>query len=158
MRYGQKHFYTQLKCMSLPLSPYLSQILTKLLETLISIHGIKIPICVCNAREVILFLFGTINFVTKDWLQPVWTAFFCVVDRLGPVFKDPVAVPEYLNWSRPVAVASCLILGRKKLDLMDSKTLRSAFLQTPWSCKFNTSLLPSFLNISNRFSQPHYVC
>ena len=62
-----------------------------------------------------MFLFGTINFTTKDWLQPVWTGFFHVVDRLGPVFKGPVAVPEYLNWSRPVPVASCL--REKKLDL-----------------------------------------
>ena len=94
--------------MSLPFSPYLSQILTKLLETLISLQGIKMYIYVCNAHEVILFLFGTINFTTKDWFQPVWTVFFYIVDPLGPV-----AVPEYLNRSRPVAVASCLVLGKK---------------------------------------------
>ena len=70
--------------MSIPFSPYLSQILTKLLEYLISLQGIKISIYVCNAREVILFLSGTINFTTKDWSAPV---FFCVVDQLGPVFK-----------------------------------------------------------------------
>ena len=92
--------------MSLPFSSYLSQILMKLLETLISLQGIKISIYVCNAHEVILFLFGTINFTTKDQLQPVWTSFFCVVDRLGLVFKGPVAIPEYVKWSRPVAVAS----------------------------------------------------
>ena len=39
-----------------------------------------------------------------------WTGFFPVVDRLGPVFKGPVAVPKYLERSRPVAVASCLVL------------------------------------------------
>ena len=98
--------WTQKKELSLLFSPYLSQILTKLLETLISLQGIKISIYVCNARKVILFLFGTINFTTKDQSQPVWTGFFQVVDRLGPVFKGPVAVPEYLKRSRPVAVAS----------------------------------------------------
>ena len=102
--------------MSLPFSPYLSQILTKLLETLTSLHGTKISIHVCNLREVILFSFGTINFTTKDWSQPVWTGFFQVVDRLGPVFKGPVAVPEYLKRSRLVAVASCLVL-REKTEL-----------------------------------------
>ena len=102
-----------LKCMSLPFSPYLSQILMKLLETLISLQGIKISIYVCNAREVILVLFGTINFTTKDRLQPVWTGFFRVVDRLGLVFKGPVAVPKYLKRSRLVAVASCLVLRKK---------------------------------------------
>ena len=99
--------------MSLPFSPYLSQILTKLLETLTSLQGIKISIHKCSLHEVILVLFGTINFTTKDRLQPVWTVFFQVVDRLGPVFKGPVAVPEYLKRSRPVAVASCLVLQEK---------------------------------------------
>ena len=61
-------------------------------------------------REVIIYLFGTINFTTKDWLQLVWTVSFHIVDQLGPVFKGPVVVPQYLNQSRPVAVASCLIL------------------------------------------------
>ena len=79
--------------------------------------GITISIYVCNAREVILVLFGTINFTTKDWLQPVWTGFFRVVDRLGLVFKGPVVVPEYLNQSQPVAVANCLVLGKKKPDV-----------------------------------------
>ena len=78
---GQKHFYMQLECMSLLFSPYLSQILTKLLEALISLQGITISIYVCNACEVILFLFGTINFTTKDRSQPVWTGFFRIVDR-----------------------------------------------------------------------------
>ena len=110
MRYSQKHFYMQLEYMSLLFFSYLSQISTKLLETLTSLQGIKICIYVCNAREVILFLFGTINFTTKDQLQPVWTDFFCVVDRLGLVFKGPVVVPEYLKRSRLVAVASCLVL------------------------------------------------
>ena len=96
--------------MSLPFSPYLSQILTKLLETLTSLQKIEISIHICILREVILLLFGTINFTTKSRSQPVWTGFFPVVDRLGPVFKGPVAVPEYLERSRPVAVASCLIL------------------------------------------------
>ena len=99
--------------MSLPFSPYLSQILTKLLETLTSLQGITLSIHLCNLREVILPLFGTINFTTKNRLQPVWTGFFWVVDRLGPVFKGPVAVPEYLKRSRPVAVASCLVLREK---------------------------------------------
>ena len=100
----------QLECMSLPFSPYLSQILTELLETLTSLQKIKLSIYLCNLREVILPLFGTINFTTKKRLQPVWTGFFRVVDPLGPVFKGPVAVPEYLERSRPVAVASCLVL------------------------------------------------
>ena len=103
----------QLECMSLPFLPYLSQILTKLLETLTNLQGIKISIYICNLREVILLLFGTINFTTKNRSQPVWTGFFRVVDRLGPVFKGPVAVPEYLKRSRPVAVASCLVLRSK---------------------------------------------
>ena len=85
----------------------------RLLENLISLQGIKISIYVCNAREVILFSFGTINFTTKDRLQLVWTGFFHVVDRLGPVSKGPVAVPEYFKWSRPVVVASCLVLRKK---------------------------------------------
>ena len=96
--------------MSLPFLPYLSQILTELLETLTSLQAITISIHLCNLREVILVSFGTINFTTKNRLQPVWTGFFRVVDRLGPVFKGPVAVPEYLKRSRPVAVASCLVL------------------------------------------------
>ena len=102
--------------MSLLFLPYLSQILTELLEILISLQGIKISIHVCNASEVILFLFGTINFTTKDRSQLVWTGFFHVVDWLGLVFKGPVAVPEYLKQSRPVVVASFLVL-RKKPDL-----------------------------------------
>ena len=60
-------------------SPYLSEILTELLEALISLHGIKIYIYLCNAREVMLFLSGTINFAMKDLLQPVWTDFFSVL-------------------------------------------------------------------------------
>ena len=96
--------------MSLPFSPYLSQILTKLLEILTSLQKIKISIHICNLHEVILLLFGTINFTKQNQSQPVWTGFFPVVDRLGPVFKGPVAVPEYLERSRPVAVASCLVL------------------------------------------------
>ena len=103
----------QLECMSLPLLPYLSQILTKLLETLTSLQGIRISIHMCKLREVILLLFGTIYFTTKQRLQPVWSSFFWVVDQLGLVFKNPVAVPEYLKQSRPVAVASCLILRGK---------------------------------------------
>ena len=80
----------------------------KLLEPLNSLQGIKISI-----HEVILVLFGTINFTTKNRSQPVWTGFFQVVDPLGPVFKSPVAVPEYLKRSRLVAVASCLVLREK---------------------------------------------
>ena len=99
--------------MSLLCLPYLSQILTKLLKTLISLQRIQISIYVCIVHEVILVSFGTINFTIKDRSQPVWTGFFRVVDRLGPVFKGPVAVPEYLEQSRPVAVASCLILREK---------------------------------------------
>jgi len=79
----------------------------EVLKFLISLRRIKIPI---NVHEVIIFLFGTINFTTKDQSQPVWTVFFRIVDRLGPVFKGPVAVPQYLNRSRPVVVASCLVL------------------------------------------------
>ena len=96
--------------MSLLFPPYLSQILTKLLEALTSLQRVKISIHICNLYEVILLLFGTINFTTKNRSQPVWTGFFPVVNRLGPVFKGPVAVPEYLERSRPVAVASCLVL------------------------------------------------
>ena len=103
----------QLECMSLPLSPYLGQILMKLLETLTNLRGIKIYIHICTLCEVILLFFGTINFTTKNQSQPVWTVFFRVVDRLGPVFKGPVAVPEYLKWSRLVVVASCLVLRGK---------------------------------------------
>ena len=99
--------------MSLPFLPYLGQILTELLETLTSLQGIKISIHKFNLHEVILLLFCTINFTTKNWLQPVWTSFFWVVDQLGPVFKGSVVVPEYLKRSRPVAVASCLILRGK---------------------------------------------
>ena len=99
--------------MSLPFLPYLSQIVTELLETLTSLQGIKISIHICNLREVILLLFCTRNFTTRDRSQPVWTGFFCVVDRLGPVFKGPVAVPGYLKRSRPVAIASCLVLRGK---------------------------------------------
>ena len=62
--------------MSLPLSPYLSQISTKLFEVLTSLQGIKISIHICNLREVTLLLFGTINFTTKDQSQLVWTGFF----------------------------------------------------------------------------------
>ena len=113
LRYSQKHFYMQLECMSLLISPYLSQILTKSLETLTSLQGIKISIHICNLREVIWLLFGTINFTTKNRLQLIWTSFFRVADRLGPVFKGPVAVPEYLKRSRLVAVASCLVLREK---------------------------------------------
>ena len=91
-------------------SPYLSQILTELLETLTSLQRMKISIHICNLNEVILLLFCTVNFTTKNRSQPVWTGFFPVVDRLGPVFKGTVAVPEYLERSRPVAVASCLVL------------------------------------------------
>ena len=100
--------------MSLPFSPYLSQILTKLLETLTSLQRIKTSIHICNLHEVILPLFGTINFTTKNWLQPVWTGFFPVVDRLGPVFKGPVAVPEYMERSRSVATG---LSSRHVLDL-----------------------------------------
>jgi len=82
----------------------------ELLKFLISLQRIKISIYVCNVHEVIIFLFGTINFTTKEQSQPVWTSFFRIVDRLGLVFKGPVAVPQYLNRSRLVAVASCLVL------------------------------------------------
>ena len=64
-----------------------------------------------------MLLFGTINFTTKNQSQPIWTGSFRLVDQLGPVFKGPVAVPEYLKWSRLVAVASCLVLREKKLAL-----------------------------------------
>ena len=74
---------------------------------------LKIPIHICNLHEVILLSFGTINFTTKNRSQLVWTGLFWVVDQLGPVFKGPVAVSEYLKQSRPVAVASCLVLRSK---------------------------------------------
>ena len=112
LRDGQKHFYMQLECMSLLFSPYLSQSLTKLLETLISLQRIKISIYVCNACGVILFSFCTIYFTTKDQSQLVWTGFF-ILNGLGPVFNGLVAVPEYLNWSRLVVAASCLVMEKK---------------------------------------------
>ena len=71
--------------MSFLLSPYLNQILMKLLEVLISLQIIKISMYVSNAHEIIFFKFGTINFMTKDWSQLVWTSFFHIVDQLGPV-------------------------------------------------------------------------
>ena len=112
-----------LECMSLPFLPYLSQILMKLLETLTSLQEIKISIHLCNLRDVILVLCGTINFTTKSWLQPVWTGFFRVVDRLGPVFKGPVAVPEYLKRSRPIGCQLPRFEG-KKLDLTGFENTR----------------------------------
>ena len=113
-----KTFYMELECMSILFLPYLSQILTEVLETLISLQVTKMSINVCNACEVILFLFGTINSTTKDQSQLVWTGFFHIVDWLGPVFKGPVVVPKYPNQSRLVAVASCLVLEKKTgLDL-----------------------------------------
>ena len=78
----------------------------ELLKSLISLQRIKISIYVCNVHEVITFLFGIINFTTKDQSQLVWTGFFHIVDRLGPVFKGSVVVPQYLNRSRLVPVAS----------------------------------------------------
>ena len=83
--------------MSFLFSPYLSQILTELLKFLISLQRIKISIYVCNVHEVIFFLFGMINFTTKDQMQLVGTGFFHVVDWLWPVFKGPVAVPWYFE-------------------------------------------------------------
>ena len=79
--------------MSFLFSPYLSQIVMELLNFLISLQRIEISIYLSNVCEVIYFLYGTINFTTKDWSQPVWTGFFCIVDWLGPVFKGLVAVP-----------------------------------------------------------------
>jgi len=52
----------------------------ELLKFLISLQRIKISIYVCNVCEVMIFLFGTINFTTKDWSQLVWTGFFHIVD------------------------------------------------------------------------------
>ena len=81
--------------MSLPFSPYLSQALTKLLETLTILQGIKLSIHLCNLPEVILPLFGTINFTTqKTGCNRSGPVFFWVVDQLGLVFKGLVAVPE----------------------------------------------------------------
>ena len=99
--------------MSLLFLPYLSQILPKLLETLISIQRIKISMYVCNAHEIILVLFGTINFTTKDRSQLVWTGFFRIVDRLGPVFKGPVAVPEYTNGIDQLRLPVASFWGKK---------------------------------------------
>ena len=64
----------------------------KLLETLISLQGITIYIYVCNLREVILFLFGTINFTTKDWLTSLdWFLLHCglIRTRLKGTGCDP---------------------------------------------------------------------
>jgi hypothetical protein len=52
--------------MSFPFLPYLCQILTELLKILISLQRIKISIYVCNVREVIFRLFGTVNLIIKD--------------------------------------------------------------------------------------------
>ena len=87
---------------------------------------------ICNLCEVILLLSGTIKFTTKNQSQPVWTSFFWVVDRLGPVFKGLVVVLEYLKWSRPVVVASCLILKEKKTGLN-------------WTCKHYSSWKASYI-------------
>ena len=74
----------------------------KVLETLTSLQRTKTSIHICN--------FIWYNKFYNKTPEPVWTGFFLVVDRLGPVFKGPVAVPEYLERSRPVVVASCLVL------------------------------------------------
>ena len=59
-------------------------------------------------------------------------------DWLGPVFKGPVAVPEYLKWSRLVAVASCVIL-RKETGLKNT-TCTPGVSET---IKFNNWLIRS---------------
>ena len=87
----------QLECMSLPFSPYLTQILTTLLKSLITLQGIKISIYVCNSCEVILFLSGTINFTTTDRLQLVWTSFFSCCGLIRTGFMGQVAVPEWIS-------------------------------------------------------------
>ena len=68
--------------MSLLFSPYLSQILTKLLETLTSLQGIKISIHICNLREVVSLLFGEINFTTQ---RPVATGLDRFFSGCGPI-------------------------------------------------------------------------
>ena len=46
------------------------------------------------------------------WLHKFWNFSVASCD-VWPVFKGPVAVPEYLKRSRLVAVASCLVLREK---------------------------------------------
>ena len=107
--------------------------------------------------EVILFLSGTINFTTKDWLQPVWTSFFHVVDCLVPIFKGPVVVPKYLDRSRLVAVASCLSLVKKKLGLTGLKNTSALVVVVvilvlwPWSlsCFASNVALPCCCCVSS---------
>ena len=89
--------------------PYLSQVLTKLLEMLISLQRIKISIHGCNACEVILVFF---------WYnkRPVTTGpdqFSLCCGLIRTSLKGPVVVPVYLNQFRLVVVASCLILEKK---------------------------------------------
>ena len=103
----------------------------------------------------------------------VWTGFFWVVDRLGPVFKGPVAVPEYLKRSRLVAVASCLILREKKLDLTgleNTKNKLSIFNQEACSTELLASLrqkrvqcpqdknIPPCMSTSNSVMVGQVVC
>ena len=67
---------TAIQIYVLPFLPYLSQILTELLEILISLQRIKISIHICNLCKVICRLFCMINFTTKDQSKLVWTGFF----------------------------------------------------------------------------------
>ena len=99
--------------MSFLFSPYLSQILTKLLEVLISLQIIKISMYLCNELEVIFIFIWYNKFYSKGPVATGLDQFYLFVDRLGPVFKGPVAVPEYLNRSRLLMVASCLVLEKK---------------------------------------------
>ena len=72
-----------------------------------------------NIYPYMQFTWGNIGFIwynkfyNKKPVATVWTSIFSVVDQLGPVFEGPVAVPEYLKWSRLVAVASFLVLRKK---------------------------------------------
>ena len=65
----------------------------------------------CTLANIVFILYK--KFYNKRPVATGLDRFFCIEDRLGPVFKGPVAVPKYLKLSRLVAVASCLVLRGK---------------------------------------------
>ena len=121
--------------MSLPFSPYLSQILTKLLEILTSLQGIKISIHICNLCEVILLLFGTIDFSNK---KPVTTS----LDRSLRVWLWSLNIWNSLDWLR-LPVAS---FWGKKLDLTG---LENTGNRTPLSPFFTEQTVSEKLRNTN---------
>ena len=79
------------------------------------------------------------KFYNKKLVATSLDQFFRVLERVGPVFKSLVAVPKYLNLSRPVEVASCLAFGGKNWTYLDSKTLPSHDLNI-WARIFNPKM------------------